>query len=89
MNKPKIVFGLLGAFLLGCVASQVTALVVPPARAGTSPQTWEYFCKRVESFPTDQATATFNTFGSEGWEMVAVATSPGPRDMWCFKRALP
>jgi hypothetical protein len=86
MSKPKIVLGLLGAFLVGCVASQMTAFVVPPARAGTSPQRWEYMCKQAvgEGTVTDMA----NQFGTQGWEMAAVAGLSPQNAVWCFKRAL-
>jgi hypothetical protein len=81
MNK-KIVLGLLGAFLFGCVASQMTAFVVPPARAGTAPQRWEYVCNAGRS--PENITAMANAYGQEGWEM-----SGGAGPVLCFKRPLP
>ena len=94
MSKPKTVLGLFGAFLAGCLATQVAPLVVPPARAGTSPQRWEYAClqsqgPRVNELGS-QTAAVMNTYGQQGWEL---ASALGGTDVqtptWCFKRPLP
>lgn len=92
MNR-KISSSLVGAFLLGCAATQIAPLVVPPARAGTSPQRWEYVCKAAASFgdaDVGKFTAVANAFGREGWEMTAAggANTLGTVT-WCFKRPLP
>jgi hypothetical protein len=86
MSKPKMILGLLGAFLVGCIASQMTALIVPPARAGTSPQKWEYACK--DTGGSDDVANMANSFGAEGWDM-ASAAARGNWMTWCFKRPLP
>ncbi len=70
---------LLGVFFLGCAAER---LVIPPARAGTSPTRWEYLCKEPELDSTINRMA--NEFGAEGWELAVV-----DRTIWCFKRPLP
>jgi hypothetical protein len=73
------------------LASQMTAFVVPPARAGTSPQRWEYICKSAtENFDAqvDATTAMANAYGREGWEMTGSGSGGGDRGevTWCFKR---
>jgi len=86
--QRALVFTLL--FVLGCaVGGAASQLVVPPARAGTTPIRWEYLC-------TNGATAEqMNQVGAAGWELVtAVPLNPGGgwRDAdlgFCFKRALP
>jgi hypothetical protein len=70
-------------FFLGCAAEHL--LVVPPARAGTSPTRWEYACK---IWDYDGVTTKANLFGAEGWELVTVAALPY-QETWCFKRPLP
>jgi hypothetical protein len=88
MSKPKTVLGLLSAFLIGCVASQMTAFVVPPARAGTSPQKWEYACVGVGS-DEEADTVKANEFGRSGWEMSGSLAHYGGGGTWCFKRPCP
>jgi hypothetical protein len=72
---------LLVVFFAGCAAERL--LVVPPARAGTNPQRWEYACRGlpVEARPVEEAA---NKLGAEGWEMTGSSEST-----WCFKRSLP
>jgi hypothetical protein len=84
MSQAKTALVLLVVFFAGCAAERL--LVVPPARAGTNPQRWEYFCR-------DEGTAGFvtkmaNQAGQEGWELVAVGGG-SLNDTWCFKRPLP
>jgi hypothetical protein len=86
MSKSKLVLGSVGAFLLGCVTSELAPYVVPPARAGTTPQRWEYICKPA-SLP-DEITEIANAYGKAGWEMVGGAGQAGWM-RWCFKRPLP
>ena len=86
MNKSKLLVGVVGGFLLGCAGSELASLVVPPARAGTSPQKWEYVCKAASG--DADTTAMANAFGKEGWEMLGGAGNPGTM-RWCFKRPLP
>jgi hypothetical protein len=95
MSNPKMALGFVGAFLLGCAATQIAPLVVPTASAGTSPQKWEYTCKPVPWGGTNVDKETHDTaaiasaLGREGWEM----SGGGPRDngngIWCFRRPLP
>ena len=83
MSQFKKVTLLLGVFFLGCAAER---LIVPPARAGTNPQRWEYVCK--EEYGEDGVTKIAKEFGAQGWELAAAA-GPGTRVAWCFKRPLP
>jgi hypothetical protein len=88
MSKPKMVLGFVGSFLLGCAATQVAPLIVPPARAGTSPQKWEYVCMGVG--PDDEWKAEkANELGRSGWEMSGSLAHYGGGGTWCFKRPLP
>ena len=80
-------------FFAGCGASQVaSSYVIPPARAGTSPQRWEYNCVHAETGITELA----NKFGAQGWEMTAAAgvgygsgIAAEHTMVWCIKRSLP
>ncbi len=79
------------ALLVGCGASAVASqLVIPKARAGTSPTRWEYLCLVAQPEVTNRTKSdveTFNRAGAEGWELAAVG---GVGDVaWCFKRQLP
>ncbi len=69
-------------FVAGCVAAQ---FIVPPVRAGTTPQKWEYIC--LGGGPGEQVNEelmkTFNDSGAQGWEMFASWNAN------CFKRPLP
>jgi hypothetical protein len=83
-NSAAVLF--LG-IIVGCAAERV--LVVPPARAGTAPQRWEYSCINANDGVTQQA----NQFGQQGWELAAAAGGPNtwnglPSTIWCFKRPL-
>ena len=69
------------AFIVGCLARP---LIVPPVRAGTNPQKWEYKCF-TENDPED-AEKKANLVGRHGWEMAATMSY---RTVWCFKRRLP
>ena len=75
-------------FLLGCFASHVarTNFDVPPARAQTSPQRWEYVCAEVDGEPAERAVA-LNQYGAQGWE-VASETPNFYTSYFCFKRPL-
>ena len=81
MNQILKVGALLGVFFLGCAAEH---FVVPPAHAGTSPQTWEYSCKSESG--DDDVTKMANEFGAQGWEMVAADHQGNGKPVWCFKR---
>jgi hypothetical protein len=85
MSQAKKVALLLGVFFLGCAAER---LIVPPARAGTNPQRWEYFCKT--EFGEKDVARMANELGQQGWEMTAVGVLPmGTNEDWCFRRPLP
>jgi hypothetical protein len=65
---------------------------VPVARAGTTPQRWEYTCQRA----TEGVTVMADKFGQEGWELTAAAGAGWGNGLTaestmvrCFKRALP
>jgi hypothetical protein len=73
--------------LVACVAHQI---VVPPAHAQSHATRWEYVCEDLSGKPTQE----LNRFGTQGWELVTVATAVisgsslgDPR--YCFKRPLP
>lgn len=72
------------AFIAGCVASQLSHFVVPPARAGTSVQRWEYFCVgQLGNHANDDVKAKLNALGQEGWELVLYESN---YHNLCFKR---
>ena len=79
MRQAKIAAVLVAVFAAGCVAAHV---IVPPARAGTAPQRWEYACHTLHDESGLEDTA--NKYGVQGWEMSAAVGS-----LWCFKRPLP
>ncbi len=89
-------------FLLGCaVASVAGPLLVPPIRAGTTPQKWEQLCVPAK----DVAAGTqlvqhpyahtvnmptgwnkvLESYGEQGWELVQMYGSDEMRAA-CFKR---
>jgi len=86
-------------FIIGCATGGVAAqLVVPPARAGTTPTRWEYQCLSIGA-KGGRMTSTLNQLGAEGWELVSM-TSAHAEHEWtnaydvdaytlCAKRALP
>ena len=73
--------GLALGLAIGCAAAP---FVVPPARAGTNPQKWEYSC--FDDFGAESVGSKANQMGAQGWEMAAAA---GGKSTWCFKRPLP
>jgi hypothetical protein len=90
-RKLSIALGLVVAFLIGCVAHEVVAVAVPPARAGPAPARWDHVCVQAAA----NITPTLQRYGEEGWELAAAAGygwGPGlfsERVMvWCFKRPL-
>lgn len=84
MDYKKLSVGLavVVAFLAGCVVHDVVA-VAPPARAGTSPQRWEYHCENYDGSDPAALSSMSNKAGSEGWEMAASTMR-----MMCFKRGM-
>ncbi|MBC8133508.1 MAG: hypothetical protein H7X95_11055 [Deltaproteobacteria bacterium] len=83
----------LGAvFVIGCAVGGASShFVVPPARAGTNPTRWEYYCLETgeEGF-----LQKCNQLGAQGWEMAAGAGAGAGTGWdktmkltWCFKRA--
>jgi hypothetical protein len=85
MNRAKTAFALLVVFFAGCAAERL--FVVPPARADTSPQRWEYTCMSGADDPAETAHKA-SVFGAKGWELVGAGTHMYGAT-WCFKRELP
>jgi hypothetical protein len=85
MSQVKTAFVLVVVFFAGCAAERL--LVVPPARAGTSLQRWEYFCRELNG--EEDVTKTANQAGQQGWELVTAGDIVGyGKTTWCFKRPL-
>jgi hypothetical protein len=82
MRQAKAAVMLLLGIVIGCAAERL--IVVPPARAGTSPQRWEYAC-RDTPWGTEAKTQMANQFGEQGWDLAGVIVG----SQWCFKRPLP
>jgi hypothetical protein len=82
MSQAKTAFVLLVVFFAGCAASAASHLVVPPARADTNPQRWEYACGSGAS--VEKVATMAAQMGQQGWEMSGVSGA-----IWCFKRPLP
>ncbi len=82
MRKGSIVaLSVAAGVVIGCAVAS-SPLVFPPARAGTTPQKWEYTCFKETNL--NEITKKSNRAGSQGWEMVTVMDF-----RWCFKRPLP
>jgi hypothetical protein len=77
MNRSLVIALVSLGFAAGCLISWLSPVLVPPARAGTTPQRWEYQC--------DNDVRGFNRLGREGWEMAA---GGGVAGTFCFKRPL-
>lgn len=79
------------AFIVGCLASQLSQAAIKTARAGTPAQKWEYFCYNgiVRPWNPEDA-AKLNLIGKDGWEMVQqlVGVNGANYDVYCFKRPL-
>ena len=80
-------------FILGCATGGVASqLVVPPARAGTTPTRWEYYCVQGAGLHIPSLTA----IGAEGWDMTSAFASHYSHETdqdlhaaaytFCFKR---
>jgi hypothetical protein len=84
MQQRQVLIGCV--FLVGCVTGGIgSQFVSPPARAGTTPQRWEYICAEAPSV------ADLNQAGRNGWELVTATlengtTFAGPT--LCLKRPL-
>jgi hypothetical protein len=73
--------GLALGLAIGCAAAP---FVVPPVRAGTNPQKWEYMCTQDDT--PDGVADKANKAGAQGWELVL---SGGRSSLiFCFKRPL-
>jgi len=70
--------GLALGLAIGCAAAP---FVVPPVRAGTNPQKWEYMCDQETD--EDVLVEKANKAGAQGWEMTI---SNGA--LFCYKRPL-
>jgi hypothetical protein len=86
MRNLVIALSLTVALLAGCIiGATASRLVVPPVRAGTSPQKWEYKCFLGRSGTGVEGKA--NRLGRAGFEL---AGGGGAHyGTWCFKRRLP
>lgn len=85
MRQSKAVVLVLLGIVVGCAAERV--LSVPPARAGTSPQKWEYACREAFNMNENDENKLANQFGQQGWELAAVGAANA--SVWCFKRPVP
>jgi hypothetical protein len=103
MNRIKSTFWGVCIFLLGCAVANVAGpLLVPPIRAGTSPQKWEQLCVPAKDAASDAKTVplpyahTVNlptgwnhvlaSYGEQGWELVQMYGSADELRVACFKR---
>lgn len=68
--------------IVGCAAAP---FIVPPVRAGSNPQKWEYACPRFFGFGETDKAARSNKLGAQGWELVTTDADV----VYCFKRPLP
>lgn len=84
MKALTLSVALILAMLIGCVAAQV---IIPPVRAGSSPQRWEYLCGNIVFEGMSGFKKIAADAGREGWELVGVFGGSG--DAYCFKRPLP
>ena len=82
MRKGFIVaLSVAAGIVVGCAVAS-SPLIVPPVRAGTTPQKWEYICFDIPS-SFGEITRELNKLGSQGWEVFAVFKGS------CAKRPLP
>lgn len=73
MRNVVIVLSITIALLVGCVVGSVgTQLVVPPAKAATSPTRWEYYFTSLEVGRDRENTQKLNKIGAQGWELTNV-----------------
>ena len=87
---------LLVVFLVGCATAVVTqSFIVPPIRANTNPQKWEYKCIDWKKDTPFHLSSKLNKFGKEGWE-IAMTHEVGDYSLKasytagvCFKRPRP
>jgi hypothetical protein len=88
-RKASIALGFVIAFLAGCLAREVDwSQPIPPARAGASPQRWEYLCDLAPR-GLNAVQELGNAAGGKGWEMVGFQGEGERVREVCFKRALP
>jgi hypothetical protein len=73
------------AFVAGCVAAQLSQLVIPPARANHPVPRWEYHCVKGLGGDERENTAVLSSIGAQGWELVTILPG-GFSLMACFKR---
>ena len=94
-----IALSLTVAFLVGCLTATIgTQLVVPPVKAGTTPQKWEQRCEswgkhidyRISNLNEKRGWNSILTkYGVEGWEAFSISIEQRNIMMVCFKRPLP
>lgn len=88
-TKVAIALGFVVAFLAGCLVREVGgARAFPPARAGTTPQRWEYQCDYAPR-GLNSVQELGNAAGAKGWEMVDFHGDTERVNEVCFKRPLP
>jgi len=88
MRKLVIALSLTVALLAGCIiGATASRLVVPPVRAGTNPQKWEYKC--FDEGGAHSVEAKANKLGAVGFELVTGSSDRTYNGAWCFKRRLP
>jgi hypothetical protein len=77
-------------FLVGCVVGGVGASLVsaPVARAGTTPQRWEYWCFQDTGRGPEPTLPQLNQAGQQGWELVSAMTHNDVYGVYCMKRAI-
>lgn len=85
-KRVSLVVAVTVGFVVGCGAAAVGPQLVPPARAGTAPQHWEYQCKEVGA-SANEVMPMLNEFGAQGWELTTSARN-GIWTAYCFKRPM-
>jgi len=90
MKKTGLAALILIAFLIGCgTSTAVQQLLVPPARAQTNPQRFEYHCVKIFRMEPEELGPMFSKLGAEGWELsIPIAMVQGQTLGACFKRPL-
>jgi hypothetical protein len=76
-------------FLVGCLVGGASSqFIAPPARAGTPPAAWEYFCLNANNPET--STERLNAAAAQGWELqTASSTGSGGLGILCLRRPRP
>lgn len=87
MNSKLRSLGIAAVFLAGCAVGGASSRFVVPAASAQQAATltkWEFYCVAVDN---DDATATANKMGAQGWDIAASGTHVSvAQNLWCFKR---